>query len=183
MSALICIRRWGRTRHWPLARAHQQEGQALIEFALISIVLFMILLGIIGFSLIFSAYLSLNLAVNTAGRAAAVEDWTMYKDTDTDYDQGIYNELIGSLIILDPQKIESIIIYRPNADGTIGSVKNTLDGAGNWTSTPNYPPSQRSRDTDIGIQVTYLQPVIVPFVAEITGPELSITRLATFRIE
>jgi Flp pilus assembly protein TadG len=162
---------------------HRQEGQNLVEFALLSVILFMILLGIIGFSLIFSAYLSLNLAVNTAGRAAAVEDWMLHKDTDTDYDQGIYNELIGSLIILEPQKIQSIIIYQPNADGTIGSVKNVLNGAGNWTSTPAYPPSKRSRDTDIGIQVTYLQSVIVPFVSEITGPEMSITKSTTFRIE
>ena len=181
MGMLICIKKWERTRHRPLAMAHRQEGQSLIEFALISVVLIMIVLGIIGFSLIFSANLSLNLAVNTAGRAAAVEDWSL-ADPATNYDLVIYNELVGSLIILAPQRIQSITIYRPNADGTIGSMKNTLDAAGNRTS-ENYPPSNRSRDTFIGVQVTYVEPVIVPFVSAVTGPELLLTKSATFRIE
>ena len=152
-----------------------------MEFALISVILIMIILGVIGFSLIFSAHLSLNLAVNTAGRAAAVEDWSL-ADPAANYDSVIYNELVGSLIILNPQSIQSITIYRPSADGTISSLKNTLDAAGNRTS-ENYPPSSRSRDTYIGIQVTYIEPVIVPFVSAVTGPEMLITKSATFRIE
>lgn len=180
MSALDCIRRWGQKRHWPIVRAHRSEGQALLEFALISIVLFMILLGIIGFSLIFGANLSLNLAVNTAGRAAAVYDWTLAPPTG--YDQVIYDELLGSLIILAPQRIQSIVIYRPNPDGTMSSAKNVLNAAGNLVS-ENYPCDMRSRDTFIGIQVTYVQPVVVPFVSAITGPEMLLVKSATFRIE
>jgi uncharacterized protein (UPF0333 family) len=160
---------------------HQQGGQNLVEFALLSLILVTIILGIIGFSLIFSAHLSLNLAVNTAGRAAAVEDWSL-ADPAANYDLVIYNELVGSLIILAPQSIQSITIYRPNADGTISGMKNILNAAGNRTY-ENYPPSSRSRDTYIGIQVTYLQPVIVPIISEITGPEMLITKSATFRIE
>jgi len=180
MSALNCIKKWRQTRQRSLARIHRQEGQNLLEFALLSVVLFMILLGIMGFSLIFAAHLSLNLAVNTAGRAAAVEDWTLAPETG--YDQIIYDELVGSLIILDPQSIQSIIIYRPNADGTIGSMKNVLDGSGNLLS-EGYDKDERSRDTFIGVQVTYLQAVIVPFVSEVTGTQMQITKSATFRIE
>ena len=181
MSRLICIKRWERTRHRPVAVVHRQEGQSLVEFALICIVLFMILLGIIGFSLIFAANLSLNLAVNTAGRASAVEDWSL-ADPNGNYDLGIYNELLGSLIILDPARIQSITIYRPNADGSMSNMKNILNAAGTRTY-ENYPPASRSRDTFIGIEVTYIEPVIVPFVSAVTGPELSLTKSATFRIE
>ena len=181
MSELLSIRRWRRTRQWPLAVAHRQEGQSLVEFSLICLILFMILLGIIGFSLIFSAHLSLNLAVNTAGRAAAVQDWSFAPETG--YDQIIYDELVGSLIILTPQNIQSIIIYRPNADGSISNIRNTLNAAGNLVGTAAYPRDMRTQDTFIGVQVTYSQPVIVPFVSQITGPEMLITKSATFRIE
>jgi hypothetical protein len=160
-----------------------QSGQGLLEFALIFLILMMIIMGIIGFGLIFNAHLTLNLAVNAAARTAAVQP---YKDgtipLDDPYDEPIYNEIVDTLMLLTADNIESIIIFEPEADGSIGSTYNALDGNGNYTHT-SYFNDDRDRDNIIGIQITYNQPVIVPLINAITGEEVEIVKMAVSRIE
>jgi hypothetical protein len=160
-----------------------QSGQGLLEFSLIFLILMMIIMGIIGFGLIFNAHLTLNLAVNAAARTAAVQP---YKDgtvpIDNPYDAPIYNEIVDTLILLSTDNIESIIIYEPEEDGSIGDLYNELDGNGNYLHTA-YMNSDRDRGNLIGIQITYYQPVIVPLVNVITGEEVEIVKMAVSRIE
>jgi Flp pilus assembly protein TadG len=56
----------------PHARRRRQEGQALVEFALVLPFLLMIVLGIIQFGVLFHNYLTLTDAVRAGARQAAV---------------------------------------------------------------------------------------------------------------
>ncbi len=159
----------------------RQEGQNLLEFALIFFILIMIIMGIIGFGLIFNAHLNLNLAINSAARAGSVIDYSLYPPNES-YDEAIYDELVGNLILLNADNIVDITIFRPQADGSIGSMKNVLDADGNLIS-ENYKNSARVMDTRIGAQVRYTQAVIVPIVSLITGDEVEIIKGAAFRLE
>jgi hypothetical protein len=158
-----------------------QSGQGLLEFALIFLILMMIIMGIIGFGLIFNAHLTLNLAVNAAARSAAVLDYAS-QNPDESYDEPIYTEIIDTLILLSADNIETIIIFEPEDDGSIGSTYNALDGDFNYLH-QNYFNHDRVQDNMIGVQVTYHQPVIVPFVSIITGEEVEIVKMAVSRIE
>lgn len=159
-----------------------EAGQNLLEFALLSVLLLFIVLAIFGFSMIFGAHLSLNLATNTAARYAAVEDWGLL-DCSGNYDLGIYDEIVGSLIFLNPSNIEEIKIYQMDPlDGSMTEFYNTLNGAGGRVY-ENYGCALRTRGTYLGVRVTYTQPVIVPFLSAIMGEETEIIKAATFRIQ
>jgi hypothetical protein len=160
---------------------NRQEGQNLLEFSLIFFILIIIVLGIIGFGLIFNAHLNLNMAVNSAARSGSVIDYSLF-DPNESYDQPIYDELVGNLVLLSAENVVDITIYRPEADGSIGSMKNVLDGDGNLVS-ENYTNASRVMDTEIGVQVRYTQPVIVPIVSLITGQQMQIIKRASFRLE
>jgi len=162
-----------------------QEGQGLLEFTMIFLILMLVMFGIIGFSLIFNAHLNLNLAVNAAARVGAVIEYTdpIYPEY---YDEPMYDELVGSLVLLDQDNIVDITIFDGDeAGGAVGTHRDILDGDGNHISN-NFPRSLRTResgDAAIGVQVRYNQPIIVPLLSAITGEEILIVRSAVVRLE
>jgi hypothetical protein len=164
--------------------SNEQKGQGLLEFALIFLILMMIIMGIIGFGLIFNAQLTMNLAVNAAAREAAVQPYTDGTVSIPDpYDQPIYQAFIDSLMLLTKDNIQEIIIYEPQEDGSIGTKKNILNKNGNLVGGGNYLNEDRMRDSWIGVQVRYIQPVIVPIVSAITGEDVEIVKATIIRIE
>ena len=56
-------------------RAHAEDGVSLVEFALISVLLFSLLFGIIDFGFLFSQNVTIRNATQQAGRFAAVGDF------------------------------------------------------------------------------------------------------------
>ncbi len=143
----------------------------------------LLLMGIFGFALIFNAHLNLNLAVNAAARTASAIDFSRYPGEQS-YDQPIYDELVGSFVLLSKQNIVDITIYRPLADGSVDpTMKNVLDKNGNLIGQATYPNSLRTMDTQIAVQVRYNQPVIVPLISAITGEQVQIVKRAAFRLE
>lgn len=160
---------------------NDQKGQGLLEFSLIFLILMMIVMGVIGFGLIFNAQLTINLAASAAARQAAVLDYEG-EPANEHLNEPIYDAIIDSLILLNSENIIDITIYKPQEDGSIGVEKDILNKDGNPIY-KNYPNELRKRDQRIGVQVRYTQAVIVPFVSLITGEEVEIARAANIRIE
>lgn len=75
MASKMSVSRGLRIRPWPSARkilAGDERGQALLEFALVSVVLLLILIGIIQFGFVFNNYIALTNATNIGAQALAL---------------------------------------------------------------------------------------------------------------
>jgi Flp pilus assembly protein TadG len=59
------------------SRAHNEQGQAMVEFILVLPVLLIVLLGIFQFGITFKNYISLTDAVRAGARTAAVSRYTV----------------------------------------------------------------------------------------------------------
>jgi Flp pilus assembly protein TadG len=76
-----------------------QEGQALVEFALVAPLLFLILFGIVQFGIAFMNSIALTDAVRTGARKAAVSR------TAANPTQSTENAVLGAANDLDPSKV------------------------------------------------------------------------------
>jgi len=75
MASRMTASRGLRIRAWSSARkvlAGDERGQALLEFALVSLVLFLILIGIIQFGFVFNNYIALTNATSIGAQALSV---------------------------------------------------------------------------------------------------------------
>jgi Flp pilus assembly protein TadG len=114
----------------PLRR--KQEGQAMVEFALILPLLLVIVLGIIHFGVVLNNYVTLTDAVRAGARQAAVSR-TVANPT-----QATTDRVKQSAAGLDQSQLEiTVTPYNPN-DGT-----NTWVQGGDVTVEAKYPFSVR----------------------------------------
>jgi hypothetical protein len=68
--------RTGRFARWPRVRLRErEEGQALVEFALIAPVVLLVVTGILSFGLGLSYWFDMNRAANQGARQAVVNHW------------------------------------------------------------------------------------------------------------
>jgi hypothetical protein len=71
--------RSGRFARWPCVRLRErEEGQALVEFALIAPVVLIIVTGILSFGVGLNYWLDMNKAANQGARQAVVNHWPPY---------------------------------------------------------------------------------------------------------
>ncbi|MBN1813220.1 MAG: pilus assembly protein [Anaerolineae bacterium] len=159
-----------------------QSGQSLLETAIVFSLLMLVVMGILGFGLIFHAHITLSLATNAAVRAGCVVDYSN-PDLPDPFDDAIYEALVDAMTMVSPEYIEAVIIYDATDPlGPNGSRRDILDAAGNVVSS-NYANSLRVMGGAIGVQVRYNQPVIVPFVSAVTGDQITIVKRAVLRLE
>jgi Flp pilus assembly protein TadG len=105
-----------------------QEGQAMVEFALVIPLLLLLIFGIIQFGILFNNYLTLTDAVRVGARQAAVSR-TLATPVATTTDR-----VKGAAAGLDKSKLEiSVDAYNP-ADGSA-----TWAQGGDVTVTAKYP--------------------------------------------
>lgn len=179
----------------PSARS---RGQAMVEFALIAPLFFLLLFGIIEFSLINASVAAFNFSVKEAARYEAI----IGNGSAPGYvwsDDYIVNQVIVPHINgLVMAKLTQIIIYRANETGGCAGtgqlpscqtqVVETNNG-GTWscgTTCSNWPPTSRNDQLSnadyIGVYAAYSYTYLTAFFA-VTSPTINLTALSVQRIE
>lgn len=126
------------TRH-----IQNKKGAALVEFAIVAMLLFLLTFGIIEFSLMMKDYLSLNQAAREGARVAA-----LHADRATVI-QVVRTSAVG-ISVVQPSDIGVVPSYRVNS-GT---------GWGDWII-DKVPPANAGGEIQIRVKATYKHPLIL----------------------
>lgn len=148
-------------------RSTAQRGQSLVEFALVMMPLFIILLGIIQFGFIFNAYVTITNATREGARLGTVYVMVPGDDkalTDWRRNEGIKNAVLGSMNLLTKTA--------PNfsTSGTWTQSGATFTN-GDLVVTYSNPAGVPETDARVGQQITvralYHQDLIIPLIAQL----------------
>ena len=151
-------RRWGRER---------SGGQSLVEFALVLIPLFFILLGIIQFGFIFNTYVTMTSATREAARSGTIYIYDPAQSktqNDAARNEAIKASLIGAMNYLP----------KTSPQFTTGSTWTSSNGGltftnGDLTITYAVPATITDSDPRTGEQITvtanFHQDLIIPMIA------------------
>jgi len=107
-----------------LAFLHEDEGQNLVEFALLLPVLMYILMGIMQFGLIFAVYLTLNNAVREGARWASIY---VYDNTQTQSandlarNNGLLDRLVDARGVLSMNRTSNTTNFAASSSWTSGT--------------------------------------------------------------
>jgi Flp pilus assembly protein TadG len=148
-------------------RAPTQRGQSLVEFALVMMPLFVILLGIIQFGFIFNAYVTVTNASREGARLGTVY---MYQpalsksQNDLARNNAIKTTLLGSMNLLNKTA--------PNfTTGMTWTQSGLVFTNGDLTVTYANPAGVLETDARVGQQITvralYHQDLIIPLIAQL----------------
>ena len=177
----------------PVRRSHDatlgehapaQRGQSLVEFALVMMPLFIIILGIIQFGFIFNAYVTITNAAREGGRTGTVYVYDPSKDKDqNDLARCEKTRLafVGSMNLLNKSA--------PNfTNSAIGWTHSGLTYTnGDLTCTYSNPAAVTETDARVGQQITvrglYHMDLIIPLIAQLlprdAGGRLGLTSEVT----
>ena len=148
-------------------RAPRERGQSLVEFALVMMPLFIILLGIVQFGFVFNSYVTITNAAREGGRSGTVyiyEPSMSKAQNDLARNEVIRNALRGSMNLLNKNA--------PNftTSGTWTQSGLTFTN-GDLVVTYAVPAGVSDTDTRVGQQVTvratYHQDLIIPLIAQL----------------
>jgi Flp pilus assembly protein TadG len=109
---------------------HGEEGQNLVEFALLLPVLMYILMGIMQFGLIFAVYLTLNNAVREGARWATIYVYDNNQTSaanDTARNDGLLDRLVDAKGVLSMNRTSNTTNFSASSAWTSGT---TASGAG-----------------------------------------------------
>ena len=192
VGATVIRRRRGR-----LAEPGSEAGQSLVEFSLILMPLFFILLGIIQFGFIFNTYLTMTTAARDAVRLGTVYT---YNDTcSKDQNDTLRNEAIRASLISSMNQL-STSSPRFSTTATTGTGCSVTGG---WTKSGTtftngdlvvtYVLPSGMTDTNartgqqLTVQAVYHQDLIVPLVSNFlpkdAGGRLSLTGVVTMVLD
>jgi Flp pilus assembly protein TadG len=150
-----------------LVRPPGQGGQSLVEFALVMMPLFIILLGIIQFGFIFNAYVTITNATREGARHGTVyvfEPSMSKAQNDLARNNAIKSTLLGSMNLLTKTA--------PNfATSTTWTQSGTTFTNGDLVVAYSNPAAVAESDTRVGQQITvralYHQDLIIPLIAQL----------------
>ena len=148
-------------------RSRAQRGQSLVEFALVMMPLFIILLGIIQFGFIFNAYVTITNASREGARLGTVyvfEPGLSKSQNDLARNNKIKTAVLGSMNLLTKTA--------PNfATSTTWTQSGTTFTNGDLIVEYSNPAAVPETDTRVGQQITvralYHQDLIIPLVAQL----------------
>ncbi len=171
-----------RTRQRP---APADSGQSLVEFSLVLMPLFLILLGIIQFGFIFNTYITMTNAARDAARLGTVyvydQSSGMTKATnDLARNESIKTQVMASMNVL------SITSPRFTTGGTWSQSGLTFTN-GDLVITYEIPSGVTDSDTRTGeritVSATYHQDLVIPLIANFlpkdTNGRMSLTGIVT----
>ena len=163
-----------------------EAGQSLVEFSLVVMPLFMILLGIIQFGFIFNTYVTMTNASRDAARLGTVYvyDRTLTKSqNDLARNESIKTQVIASMNQLSTTSPRF-------ATGSTWTQSGTVYTNGDLQITYLLPSGVTESDPRTGqrltVKATYHQDLVVPLISEFlpkdTGGRLSLTGEVTMVI-
>lgn len=189
-----------RTSRWRRpggVRRRSSSGQAMVEFALIAPLFFMLIFGVVEYSLINASIGTFNFAAKDAARLGAIIGNGAVQITSTStmpVDQYMVNNVIVPRVtgivfaqitevdIFDAAEDGSCVV---NGSGTCKADVWTLS-KGTWTNTDNWPASTRndalSNADYLGVKILYTYTYLTAFFA-ITSPTINLTAESIQRIE
>ena len=156
----------GRRPSAPLSgRRHASGGQSLVEFSLVLMPLFLILLGIIQFGFIFNSYVTLTNAVREGARTGSIYIYSASQSkaqNDLARDESIRTAVIASMNLLGKTS--------PHFTTTAGtwSQSSLTFTNGDLVVTYVVPAGITDSDSRVGEQVTvratYHQDLVIPLI-------------------
>ena len=173
-------------RRLVLPRRRAEEGQGLVEFALVLTPLLLLLLGIVQFGFIFNTYITVTSAAREAARSGSIYVFQV-KDTHgamtaTENDAARNDEIRTSLLA----SLNGLSKTAPNfANGTTwtSSINGTITTFVNGDITITYDPgSETANDPPEGyhvtandsrqgyrvtVRATYHQDIIIPMISDL----------------
>lgn len=102
---------------WTSTRNNGQEGQALVETALIILVILLLLMGIIEFGFIFYAYVRVSNATREGARAGSL--WLRDRESDSGYYEPILCHTVKDAVWSEASGIEEDQIIITLREGVI----------------------------------------------------------------
>jgi len=161
-------------------RQRRARGQAMVEFALVAPLFFLVFFGFIEFALISSSIASFNFAAKDAARIGS-----LLGRTDPTVDTQIVTDVrthVAGVVMATPTQIE---VFKADeggnpVSGTSGIIENVYDMNGNIIGTPIWPVDYRNDsllDADyLGVKITFKYTYLTSFVS---GGNSSLTLSAT----
>ncbi len=163
------------------------RGQALVEFALIAPIFFLLIFGVIEFSVINAAIGAYNFAAKDAARLGAIKG-----PTDANIDQEIItlvNSHVNDIPAAQPIEID---IFQADSFGQPTGKLDAYAPNGTAIGSPSWPYTIRNdgqvslsspnSSPYLGVRILYHYTYLTAFVSS-TGAVLSLTATAVFRIE
>lgn len=158
-------------RRFALHRRHAEEGQGLVEFALVLTPLLLLLLGIVQFGFIFNTYITVTNAAREAARSGSIYVFDRTK-TKSVNDTARNDEIEASLLA----SLNGLAKAAPNfANGS--SWTSSINGTtatfvdGDITITYILPGNVTESDPRQGYRVTvratYHQDLIIPMISDL----------------
>lgn len=163
------------------------RGQAMVEFALVAPVFFLMFFGIIEYALINSSITTFNFAAKDSARIGS-----LLGRTDPNVDQQIVSDVVGhtgGLVVAQTQLIE---VFRSDAAGSLPPSVNPVENSYPPTTTTiacticNWAVASRNDsllNADyLGVRITYVYTYLTGFVSG-GASQLNLTALSVQRIE
>lgn len=149
-------------------RAHRSEsGQALVEFALVSILLFALVLGIIDFSFLFSGRAAAYQATRVAARFAATHPsaWTAATTPDRTTIEGNLTLTAVSASVINDDAHLTISYARPGASNTSTPCGQWSASSGSFVAATGFTQATcLLAGTIIEVRATYTYLFITPLL-------------------
>jgi Flp pilus assembly protein TadG len=153
------------TRRRGAGRQERERGQSLVEFSLILMPLFLVLLGIIQFGFIFNTYVTMTNAARDAARLGTIYEYDRTQTkavNDLLRNNSIKTQLLASMNLLGKSAPQFTV-------GSTWSQSGTTFTNGDLVITYSLPSGISDSETRVGQQITvratYHQDLIVPLVA------------------
>jgi Flp pilus assembly protein TadG len=166
---IAALRRTAADRAAPAHASHcvspRARGQSLVEFALVLLPLFLLILGVVQFGLIFNSYVTMTNAAREGARTGTiyVYDRTLTKaQNDTARNAAIRTSVLASMNLLAKTSPQF-------AGGSTWTASGTTFTNGDMTITYAVPAGVTDSDPRVGQTITvravYHQDLIVPMIA------------------
>jgi Flp pilus assembly protein TadG len=182
------------------AERRSEAGQSLVEFSLILLPLFFILLGIIQFGFIFNTYVTMTNAARDAARLATT--YVFDHDCSKAQNDMMRNEVIRQALIssmnqltIAPPRFTTTLPTGTQCTLTGGWTSSTTSGTTTYTNgdlmvtyvlptgTPTIPDEDSRAGQQLTVSAVYHQDLIVPLVSGLlpkdAGGRLSLTGTVT----
>jgi Flp pilus assembly protein TadG len=147
--------------------ARSERGQSLVEFSLVLMPLFLILLGIIQFGFIFNTYITMTNAARDAARVGTVYEYDRTGGMSKDQNDLARNEDIKTSVLASMNMLSKTSPHF--ATGTTWTKSGLVYTNGDLVITYVVPTGITDSDTRKGQQVTvratYHQDLIIPLIS------------------
>ncbi|HEX8036419.1 MAG TPA: TadE/TadG family type IV pilus assembly protein [Ktedonobacterales bacterium] len=168
------------------SRRRRSRGQAMVEFALVAPVFFLMFFGVLEYALISSSITTFNFAAQDGARIGSI-----LGRTDATVDQQIVNDIVGRTSGFVVAKAQLIEIYRSDVAGSPPPSSGAVEMAyppttGSACSVCNWAVASRNDsllNADyLGVRITYVYNYLTAFLSG-GASQLQLSAISVQRIE